>query len=146
MMRRNTGRCVRHPATRHTTHSTVQRTASTGVTPCTCTKAVARNRLGSVTESAAAVTTGAATSSRSQSLRTLSVVVAIVIAITTMIGMIPPSTDTTTKSAIEIAWVTPNATAKPFATIASRNANDIDSATADARFWPTSVSMRHDHR
>ena len=50
------------------------------------------------------------------------------------------------KSAIEIAWCTPNATAKPLATIASRNASDIDSATADARFWPTSVSMRHESR
>ena len=63
---------------------------------------------------------------------------------TTTIGMMPPTTETTMKSAIEIEWLTPNATANPFATIASRNASDIDSATADARFWPTSVSMRHD--
>ena len=59
-MRRSTVRCVRQPATRHTSRTTAHRTAEHRRHPVRlATSAVARNRLGSVTMSAAAVTTGA---------------------------------------------------------------------------------------
>ena len=85
-MRRSIGRCVRQPTTSTRCARARRATASTGVTPAMPTSAVARNRLGSVTESAAAVTTGAATLSRSHSWRTLSAATRDVITMTTTTG------------------------------------------------------------
>ena len=61
-------------------------TARIGVVQCNDTKPVASTKLGRVTESAAAVTTGAATLSRSQPRRALIALTPTVIAITTMLG------------------------------------------------------------
>jgi hypothetical protein len=95
-MPRSTLRWVRSPATRQKSPPAAQSTARIGVTQSTRTNTVARNRLGRVMESAAAVTTGAATLSRSHERRTLSAATPTVIAMTTTMGSNPPRTETTT--------------------------------------------------
>ncbi len=95
---------------------------------------VARNRLGSVATSPAAVTIGAATLSRSQRRVAHCDATPIVIARTTIDESNAPTTATTMKSAIEIDGSTPNATAIDFASTASANDVDSDSTSAAAMF------------
>src|SRR4051812_8911085 len=103
---------------------------------------VARNRLGSVTMSPAAVTIGAATLSRSRLRRAQYAATATVSASTTIEEMMAPITDTTMKSTTEIVDVCRNASDITLASTASTAEIAIDDTSAAAMFWPTSVSIR----
>ncbi len=118
--------------------------ATTGVTHARPTRYVARKSAGSVTMSPAAVTIGAATLSRSQSRRTEIDATATVIAITTIDERNPPTTEITTKSAIEIVFSRPKPTEITLARIASTSEIESDSEIDAARFWPRTVSGRRD--
>ena len=133
-MRARIGRCERIATTIATSPIAAQITAITGVTTSKPTRYVARKSVGSVTMSPAAVTIGAATLSRSQPRRTLSAATPTVIASTTADDRTPPSTEITTKSAIEIVWSSPNPTDTVLASTARTTEIDSDSATAAARF------------
>ena len=76
--------------------------------------------------SPAAVTTGTLTLSTSHSRRTPIAAMPTVIAMTTAVGMIAPTTEMTMKSPVPIALRTPNASAMPFAMSASTSDSPND--------------------
>ena len=143
---RRIGRRARRLRTSATRLATAQRPARVGVNQLMPTRYVARNRLGKVTMSPAAVTSGDWTLSRSKSKRTEIAVTTTTTSRTTTDDNIPPTTEITTKSAIEIEFATPNATETALASTARTSEIDSDNASDAATFWPTSVSSRRDTR
>jgi hypothetical protein len=107
---------------------------------------VARNSDGRVTTSPAAVTTGAATLSMSQPRRAALAATPMVRARTTTDEMAPPTTEMTTKSAIEMVRVSPNPTATDLASTARASDTPSDRARAASMFCPNTVSARRDTR
>ena len=133
-MRRRIGRRARTLATRAAIPATAHSTATIGVTHARPTRYVARKSAGSVITSPAAVTIGAATLSRSQSRRTEYVATPTVIAMTTIEDRKPPTTEITTKSAIEIVFSRPKPTEITLASTASTSEIESDREIDAARF------------
>ena len=121
------GRAATRPAT-------AQRPARVGVNQLMPTRYVARNRPGKVTMSPAAVTSGGWTLSRSKSKRTeIAVDARPRRAERRPTTTIPPTTEITTKSAIEIVFATPNATETAFAQHRERRARSTATMRATRR-------------
>ena len=145
-MLRRIGSRARNPTTSATSPAATQIPATTGVNHAMPMRYVARKRPGSVTTSPAAVTIGVETLSRSRSKRTQAVVTTTTTSRTTIDDSMPPTTEMTTKSTIEIELATPNATETALASTASTSEMDSESASEATTFCPTSVSSRRDTR
>src|SRR5829696_137362 len=127
-MLRRIGKRARNPTTSATKPAATQINATAGVNHAMPTRYVARKSPGSVTTSPAAVTMGVETLSRSRSNRTQVVVTTITTIRTTTDDSMPPTTEMTTKSTIEIELATPNATETALASTASTSEMDSESA------------------
>src|SRR5207244_13583628 len=112
----------------------------------TQTRDVASNRDGSVTMSPAAVTSGAATLSMSQSRRADTWATPTVSPSTTIDEIAPPTTEITTNAPMEMVWSRPKPTATALASTARARETDRLRAVAARTFWPTTVSARADTR
>src|SRR2546423_10858653 len=132
-MRASSGSPARKAPISDSVARTVRMTPRIGVTSVTRTSTVAANNDGSVTTSPAAVTRGAATLSMSHPKRTEPAATPRVSARTTIDETTPPTTEMTTKSAMEMVCDKPNPTATAFANTASardtENVNDNDAST-----------------